>query len=110
MSFPLLSLFDRVPAFAKKTEEGSPQGEGRINLLRQGKRQWDVSQAIAAGRLVVLAQSEGGIPIPLKVEGREVESEGTTFYQFILPLDWSTLEKPKEPTPATRPATRTALR
>ena len=50
------------------------------------------------GRLAVRLQQHG--PIPLDVEGDKVTGNGTTFYQFILPLEHSAAlqENPDEQT------------
>ena len=86
VAFPLLSLFDRLPPAAKAGEST------RFNILRRGKRQLDASSAVSAGELLILAQAEGGLPIPVEVEGDRVSGEGVTYYQFILPLDHSKME------------------
>ncbi|HEV2292883.1 MAG TPA: hypothetical protein VGR35_03455 [Tepidisphaeraceae bacterium] len=80
-SFPMLSFYSRLPPVR------NPQ---RIEILRRGQRQFDVGHALAAGELVVLAEARNTpIPIPLDVEGDKVGGNGTTFYQFILPLERS---------------------
>jgi hypothetical protein len=60
----------------------------------------NVSPAVAAGNLVVLAQAMGDLPVPLLVEGSEVKGEGRIFYQGIVPLS-----RPA-PGAATTPATK----
>jgi hypothetical protein len=80
-SFPMLSFYSRLPPMR------NPQ---RVEVLRRGQRQLDVGHALAAGQLVVLAESrQSPIPIPLDVEGDKVTGNGMTFYQFILPLQRS---------------------
>jgi hypothetical protein len=86
-SFPILSFFDRL-APARKLPDPSPD---RYELLRRGARKLDISAALAAGQLVVLAESDGPLPFPLRVEGSLIGGEGTVFYQFVLPLDDSIL-------------------
>jgi hypothetical protein len=60
----------------------------------------DVSQAICSGSLVVLADTQGPLPIPLDVDGSRVSGDGTIFYQFVLPLDRSAMA------PTTQPSTQ----
>jgi hypothetical protein len=104
-SWPMLSLFDRLPPMRNSTQPG--QG-ARVELLRRGARHLDVSAAVAAGQLVVLAESEANapLPIPLEVEGDAVTGRGRVFYQFVLPLDRSAVAGPPPPDepPATQPA------
>jgi hypothetical protein len=88
-NFALLSLYDHLPAGSKV-----PSGHDRMDLHRAVLRDLDVSAAVGAGQLVVLAESDdprGPLPIPIEVEGDVVAGEGTTYYQFILPLDRSAL-------------------
>lgn len=83
VSFPVLSLFDRIPPSKK-----DPVGTKALTLLRRGARNLNMSQAVAAGELVVLAQAEKRpLPFPLAVNGDKVDGQGTVFYQFALPLD-----------------------
>lgn len=107
-SFPMLSLFDRIIPVAKRGQQLGGN-ERRVELLRRNAREWDVSEQLAAGQLVILAQSGGGagqagespLPFPLEVEGDRVQGSGTTFYQIALPLhDPKNLRAP----PATQPS------
>src|SRR5205807_3217649 len=84
-SFPMLSLFDRLkPA---KSEEASGISHA-ITLLRRGGHNLNMSQAVAAGELVILAQAnDQPLPFGLTVAGDKVAGEGTVYYQFALPLD-----------------------
>jgi hypothetical protein len=91
---PILSLYDRL--MPQWNEQGQ---QNRFELLRRGGRRWDLSHAVAAGQLVILAQSEGPIPIPLEVDGDPVRGSGSTFYQFVLPI-----ERPQADRPTTEPA------
>lgn len=91
-SLPMLSFFERL-APMKNESQGR---NDRVELLRRGARHLDVSQALAAGSLVVLAEAEGPLPFPLVVEGDPVRGSGTTFYQFILPLDRGKLTPEQE--------------
>jgi hypothetical protein len=90
-SFPMLSLFDRI-----KPEPNKPQDpHSRIELLRRGARNLDCSASLASGQLIVLAQvDDDPLPFPLEVDGDETRGTGTTFYQFILPLDHTAVSKP----------------
>lgn len=87
VAFPLLSIFGRIPTIAARSRE-----ELGLNVLRRGKRQLDASAAVSAGQLLILAQADGELPIPVEVEGDRVKGEGITYYQFILPFDRSKLE------------------
>ena len=89
-SFPLTSLYERVPISKKYTSANS-----RYDLLRRGARHFDMSQSMAAGELVILAQDADNelngkalskLPFPLEVDHDVVTGEGTTFYQITLPL------------------------
>ena len=96
-AFPMMSLFGRLPPMRNGSERSQ---QNRVELLRRGGRNLDVSNAITAGRLVVLAQGEGEqpLPFPLQVEGDPVAGKGILFYQSILPLERIPLP------PATQPA------
>ena len=52
-------------------------------MLRHGGRTLNVSQLVAAGRLVVVAQADGPVPFPLKVDGGPVGGEGVTIYEVV---------------------------
>jgi hypothetical protein len=97
-NFFLLSLFDRVPP--PSFEQGDRY---RWDMHRAALRQLDVSGAVSAGQLVILAESDANtpLPVPIEVEGELVTGEGITYYQFILPLDRSALLAP-----TTKPSTR----
>jgi hypothetical protein len=82
-SFVLMSLFDRLATIPNEQLD-DPK---RVELLRRGARHLDRSSAIAAGALVVVAHSEGAMPVPLEVEGDKITGDGPIFYQFVLPLD-----------------------
>ena len=104
-SFPMLSLFGRLPPMR------NPIGRqpDRTELVRRGGRNFDVSAAVAAGRLVVLAeaagddrQASGGnapLPFDLEVEGDKVAGKGYLFFQTVLDLERIDLP------PSTQPAT-----
>jgi hypothetical protein len=85
-AFPMMSLFGRLPAM----KNGSQQSQqDRVEILRRGGRNLDCSAAIAAGRLLVLAEADGRVPLPfpLEVEGDKVEGSGMVLYQSILAMD-----------------------
>jgi hypothetical protein len=84
-SIPVLSLFERIPP-ARNNRNEAPS---RFELWRRGGRGYDVSAAVGAGALVVIAEADGPtpIPLPLEVEGENVTGQGSTVYQFVLPLD-----------------------
>ncbi|HZL34000.1 MAG TPA: hypothetical protein VFC78_01740 [Tepidisphaeraceae bacterium] len=89
--FPILSLFDRIGPGHNTNESFS-----RVNFIRRGGRCANMSPAVAAGKMVVLAQSDDDLrplPYPLTVEGSRVEGKGRVLYQFALPIDRSELEK-----------------
>jgi hypothetical protein len=102
-AFPMLSFFSRLPPV---------KNVNRIELLRRGQRQLDLGHAIAAGELVVIAEAtDTPIPIPLDVDGEKVTGNGTTFYQFVLPLDRSTaLESNDETTVEPKETLESALK
>lgn len=96
-NFVLLSLFDHLPS--PGLEKGDRE---RWDMHRPALRGLDVSGALGAGQLIVLAQSEphSPLPVPIEVEGDIVTGDGVIYYQFILPLDRSAVNvKP----PATKP-------
>ncbi len=94
-SIPMLSFFARMKP--QRNQRGYPAS--RFELLRRGARRFDVSPALCAGSLVVLAEGDGAssIPMPLEVEGDKIEGSGSTVYQFILPLDQSGLSPTTQP-------------
>lgn len=94
LSVPMLSFFDRIPP-AKKPKDAGAAGIHAISLLRRGARNWDMSPALEACELVVLAQADKRpLPFPLEVNGDPVAGEGTVFYQFALPMDHAGADKP----------------
>lgn len=96
-SFPLVSLFGRCPPMVNY-----PKDQTRVDILRRGLRQWDVSPAVAAGAMVVLAKTTGPLPIPLTVDGDTPAGSGRTFYQAVLPVDRSATLAP-DPVETTQP-------
>lgn len=86
-SLVMLSLFDRLSPARNRPD----QRASRVELLRRGGRWLDLSGALSAGALVVLAEAEGELPMPLSVEGDRISGQGLILYQFVLPLDRSEL-------------------
>ncbi|MGH7214385.1 MAG: hypothetical protein ACREIT_06450, partial [Tepidisphaeraceae bacterium] len=84
--------------------------QDRFELNRRSGRHLDLSHAIAAAALVVLAQADDQpLPYPLEVEGNVVTGSGTTLYEFVIPLDRGDLDTRAEPSPATQPTVRSPL-
>jgi hypothetical protein len=107
LSFALLSLYDRLPPSSRE-EYGGKVTRERFEMHRPALRRLDVSPALGAGRLIVLAESdgEGPMPITMGVDGDSVVGKGMTYYQFVLPLDRSALNPPA--TQAAGPTTLTS--
>jgi hypothetical protein len=82
--FVMMSLFERLPT-PIRVQEG--RQSGRFELLRRGARHLDMSPALSAGSLVVLARADGPLPFPLEVEGQRIGGEGIVYYQFVVPID-----------------------
>jgi hypothetical protein len=99
-SLPMMSVFSRLPPM----KNGKAVQPDRVDVLRRGGRYLDVSPAIAAGRLVIIAEAAGSSPVPfaLEVDGDKVAGKGTILYQRILALNRVPMP------PATQPATQPA--
>jgi hypothetical protein len=96
MVIPMLSFFSRIPPMRADPDTGA-----RFELRRLGARQLDVSPAVAAGAVVIVASVHNDpLPIPLTVQGEPVTGSGWTIYQFVLPADTTIAS-----TPSTRPTT-----
>ena len=94
-SFPVMSLFDRLPPSRNTAKNTSGQyNSDRFELQRRGGRGLDMSQTVTAGQLLVLAQAHGPLPIPMEVEGQKVIGDGTILYQCVVPLDRTAAENP----------------
>jgi len=89
-SIPIMSFFDRLSPLKNDMSKTAD----RVEILRRGGRHLDRSSALAAGAMVVLAQADGPLPFPMTVEGDPVTGSGTTFYQYVLPIDRTAVEKP----------------
>ena len=100
VAVPILSLFDRLPPMPNYKPTSVTPGlrpdypNTRVEFLARGGRMLDASQSIAAGQLLVLAQVKGPLPIPVQVDGSPMAGEGTTLYQFLLPIDRGNADKP----------------
>jgi hypothetical protein len=97
-SFPLLSFYDRLPVSRNAINPRAPQPRDliqqndRVDFLRRGKRDVDVSAAVSAGNVAVIAVSDSRdekLPFPLEVQGDRVDGKGLVYYQFVLPADRS---------------------
>lgn len=88
--FPMLSLFDRIhptPAVSENVHH--------FDLVRRDD-DLNMSAALSAGKLVVLAQSMDDLqplPMPLQVNGYNVSGKGRVLYQFAIPVDRLDMEK-----------------
>jgi hypothetical protein len=89
-ALPMLTLFDQLPPW--------PSGAhtNRYELYRRGARDLDLSPALSAGGLVICARgmvnddvTKDPLAVPLTVGDLPVNGDGTTIYQFVLPLDRS---------------------
>lgn len=97
-SLPLLSFYERVgPDIGLLDRDWR-----RYEIIRRGGRDLDMSPLLAAGQLVIIAQADGPLPLPMQVNGDKLEGEGVTIYQAALPIDRTGLDPP--PPPATQPA------
>ncbi|MCS7032394.1 MAG: hypothetical protein NZ561_00185, partial [Phycisphaerae bacterium] len=95
---PLLSLFDRLPPV-----RGSALGN-RNELFRRGARWMDLSAALAAGGLVVVAEAvDVPLPVGLQVNGEPVEGSGRIVYQFVLPAKRKASKLPADVGATTQP-------
>lgn len=99
-TFPLMSLIDRVGPVRREKDNSDTRAEP----IRRGGRDFNASQLVASGRLVMLAQAvDVPVPLPMQVNGDGFESRGTVLFQVSLPVDRS----PVRPlTPSTAPATQ----
>ena len=99
LAFPVLSFFDRI----KPPENEKSSGSEAYTLLRRGMRKLNMSQALGAGELVVLAEAPNRpLPYPLQVNGSQVDGDGTVFYQFAFPIE--RVQAPPASAPTTAPA------
>jgi hypothetical protein len=90
----LLSVFDRITPM--KADGPPPQNQQladytqspRFDLFRRAGREFDASNAVGAGYLLILAKSDNApLPFPMRVENIDrMQGQGTVYWQFILPL------------------------
>jgi hypothetical protein len=102
-ALPLLTLFDRIAPWRMEQDHQS-----RSEFFRRNARFLDLSAAMNAGELVVMAvaskdgdQTKSPLPFPLMVSDSPVIGEGTTLMQYVFPIDRSQMYR----APATRPTT-----
>jgi hypothetical protein len=96
---PMLSFFSRIPPMRADADTGA-----RYELRRLGARRLDISPALAAGAVVIVASvHDDPLPIPLSVQGEPVTGSGWTIYQFVLPADTTVASSPTT-SPTTAPA------
>jgi hypothetical protein len=102
----MMSIYGRLPPMRNMVQNQTD----RVEILRRGGRNLDCSAAIAAGRLVVLAEADGKapLPFPLQVEGDKVEGSGMLFYQSILPMERIDLPPTTQPADGSAAAPATA--
>ena len=86
LSLPLCSLFDRIPPMRNTRVQDGSYKMTRRQMARVGARFLNVSPALAAGNLVVLAEARGPLPIPFTVEGDTPKGDGVIICQYVLPL------------------------
>jgi hypothetical protein len=113
--FPILSFYGRLPVPRNVIKEYGTEAirPDRFDLLRRGNRNLDLSSAISAGQLAVIAVSENDqqhLPFPMEVEGDRIDKSdrcnGIVYYQFVLTIDRAAYNKPTATQPTTKPATR----
>ena len=87
-TFPVLGLFDRI----KPPYKEDNLKLGTYVLLRRGARNLNMSPAIAAGELVIMAQTESGqpLPYPLQVNGDKVAGGRERFSISFAAFRWIT--------------------
>lgn len=97
-SVAVMTLFDRLPPL----KNAPHMNYARAELMRRGGRNMNLSHAMAAGNLVVLAEVDNApLPFPLEVEGSRMQGEGTIYYQASLPIkNRSALMEPLQTAPA----------
>jgi hypothetical protein len=111
-SFPILSFFDRLPVSRNKLKSNYKmeiESNDRANFLRRGVREYDISNAISGGSMAIIAVSatrEEELPFPLEVQGDLIKGKGVIYYQFVVPVDRSAVNKAPTSQPATKPATQ----
>ena len=97
--YPLLSVFDRVPAMPNVllTSAGYQRewSNDRVDFYNRGARMINASPSISSGQLLILASTtDSPIPIPLEVDDSKMKGQGSVFYQFVLPIDRGKMDAP----------------
>jgi hypothetical protein len=99
-ALPMLTFFDQLPPWPAESHTN------RYELYRRGARDLDLSPALSAGGLVICGRgmvngdvTRSPLPAPLMVGDSPVNGDGTTIYQFVLPLDRSAVYRE----PSTKP-------
>ena len=94
-TFPLLSVLGRVPPMPNLLDRNhNGWGSDRAEFIARGGRMLDAGPSLSAGQLLVIATAKGPLPIPVQVDGDRVGGDGTTLYQFLLPIDRGTVDRP----------------
>jgi hypothetical protein len=102
---PIMTFFDRIQPLKNEPLRSFSRSE----LFRRGGRGLDLSGALAAGNLVVLAEADAtALPCPLQVDGSPVSGQGKVYYQATLPIKNRTAMIEPMMHPATQPATAPA--
>ena len=104
----MLTFFSLLPPMTNDVTAGSGQFDASI-LLRRGARNFDLSPAVLAGRMVIVAEADAApLPVPLTVNGRDTRGSGRVIYQFVLPTDRTALDAAPQDDAATRATSRPA--
>ena len=86
----LISFFSLLPPMRREAAGSADP----TRLLRRGARELDLSAAVMAGHMVIVAEAEEvPLPIPMEVDGDKVEGAGRVIYQFVLPIDRSEIAR-----------------
>jgi hypothetical protein len=107
--FPLLSFFDRLRPSRNPpaTVRGQNEANDRFDFVRRGVRHLDLSSAVSAGNMAVIAvgdSRDAPLPLPLDVEGDRVPGKGFVYYQSVIPVDRAASQKAPISRPSTQPA------
>jgi hypothetical protein len=94
-AFPLLSVLDRMPPMPNfKKDSSSEYGNDRADFIARGGRMLNAGPSLSAGQLLVMATAKGPLPVPVEVDGNRIGGDGVTLYQFLLPIDRGTADRP----------------